>query len=322
MQTSDPGQTSSGNRSRFLRRPGLRVYWRFARPFTLMVPAIGMLSGACIALGADPRFISHWAQAPLAIARNMGLGALMAAVLNVASNGLNQIFDLDIDRINKPHRPLPAGELTIKQAGTMTAICFTFGLMLALAVNIQCFVLALSAFLLTSCYSVPPFRTKRWALAANLTVAMPRGTLLIVAGWSTVKSVWNFEPWYIGAIFGLFIFGANNTKDFSDVDGDRAGNCLTWPVKYGARRTAAMIAPFFVIPFLFLLGGVDWGILSGNRFGLTSMGILLPLLGSTIAFLMVTQPEKLSSGENHISWKLIYLMVLFSQAGLAISYLL
>ena len=28
-----------------------------------------------------------------------------------------------------------------------------------------------------------------------------------------------------GLIMGLFVFGANNTKDFSDVEGDRAGNC-------------------------------------------------------------------------------------------------
>ena len=34
-------------------------------------------------------------------------GALMAAVLNAASNAINQIYDLDIDRVNKPKRPLP-----------------------------------------------------------------------------------------------------------------------------------------------------------------------------------------------------------------------
>ena len=46
------------------------------------------------------------------------LGALMAAVLNSASNAINQIYDLDIDRVNKPkrplrkqkHRPPPAGD--------------------------------------------------------------------------------------------------------------------------------------------------------------------------------------------------------------------
>jgi len=32
----------------------------------------------------------------------------MAAVLNGASNGINQIYDLAIDRVNKPKRPIPS----------------------------------------------------------------------------------------------------------------------------------------------------------------------------------------------------------------------
>lgn len=297
-------------------------YWRFARPFTLMVPAFGMLSGAGIALGAQPRFVSDWATTPAQIGLHMILGALMASILNAASNGLNQIYDLEIDRINKPSRPLPSGQLSMRQARIMTWICFGVGWSLALFVSPHCFVLAVLASLLTSAYSMPPFRTKRWALAANVTVALPRGTLLMVAGWSTVKSVWNIEPWFVGAVFGLFVFGANNTKDFSDVEGDRAGNCQTWPVKYGARRTAYMIAPFLVLPFLLLVGGLSWGVLSGNAISLTLLGISLPILGMCVVYLMLCHPERLSAGENHISWKLIYLMALLSQAGLAISYLI
>ena len=42
-------------------------------------------------------------------------GTLMAAVLNAANNAINQIYDLDIDRVNKPKRPLPAGTLTMRR---------------------------------------------------------------------------------------------------------------------------------------------------------------------------------------------------------------
>ena len=49
--------------------------------------------------------------------------------------------------------------------------------------------------------------------------------LLKVAGWSSVKTIAGVEPWYIGAIFGLFLLGATTTKDFADMDGDRRGGC-------------------------------------------------------------------------------------------------
>src|SRR5262249_45519624 len=82
-----------------------------ARPFPLVAPALGFLSGAATAIGAFPR--EPWSQglvvAPL-------IGSVMAAVLNAGNNALNQIYDLDIDRTNKPNRPLPAGRLTLRQA--------------------------------------------------------------------------------------------------------------------------------------------------------------------------------------------------------------
>ncbi len=43
----------------------------------------------------------------------VALGSLCASFLNAASNAINQIYDLEIDRVNKPNRPLVTGELSI-----------------------------------------------------------------------------------------------------------------------------------------------------------------------------------------------------------------
>ena len=71
------------------------VLFEFSRPFTLVAPALGFASGAATAAGAFPReaLTQGLIVYPL-------IGLLMAAVLNAASNALNQIYDLDIDRIN------------------------------------------------------------------------------------------------------------------------------------------------------------------------------------------------------------------------------
>ena len=52
---------------------------------------------------------------------------------------------------------------------------------------------------------------------ASLTIAIPRGILLKVAGWAMVAHVAFTEPWYLGGIFGLFLIGASTTKDFADI---------------------------------------------------------------------------------------------------------
>jgi hypothetical protein len=87
----------------------------FSRPFTLVAPALGFLSGAATAYGAAPRETWH-----TDLIVYPAIGALMAAVLNAASNALNQIYDLEIDRVNKPKRPLTSGRLSMRDAWLFT----------------------------------------------------------------------------------------------------------------------------------------------------------------------------------------------------------
>ena len=249
------------------------VYLEFARPFTLLPPLVGFLSGSVTALGAEPPLVEIAWLYPI-------LGAVMAATLNAASNGLNQICDLDIDRISKPERPLPSGRLDRRSAWIFTAACWAAALAAAWFVNPsggrECFLIVLAGSAFVWMYSAPPLRTKRLGMLANLTVAIPRGLLLKVAGWSAVRTVMDPEPWFIGLVFGLFLLGATTTKDFADIAGDRLGDCRTLPVVYGRRGAARRIAPFFVVPFLLVPLGVRFGLLTGNP-------LLLDLLGGGLA---------------------------------------
>lgn len=297
-------------------------YWTFIRPFTLLVPATGMLAGALMALGAEPKWVSDWSQGPLETASRMLAGALLAASLNAYSNALNQIYDIEIDRINKPHRLLPCGGLSLRQAWMVAWFFLGLALLLALAVNRECFLIVVAAAGVTFIYSAPPLRTKSRGLWANLTIALPRGTLLVAAGWSTVKTVLQPEPWYIGALFGAYFLGAVTTKDFSDVEGDRAGRCRTLPVLYGIRRAAWMISPFFVLPFLAIFPAGLFGFLNANLMVLALLGTVLPLWGAYIVYLLVREPDQLAGPENHPGWKHMYLLTLAAQFGFALAYLL
>jgi 4-hydroxybenzoate polyprenyltransferase len=293
----------------------------FSRPFTLVAPALGFASGAATAYGAVPR--EGWTPAILLYPF---IGLTMAAVLNAASNALNQIYDLEIDRVNKPKRPLPSGRLSMRAAWTFTLAAYLVASILAWLVQPggrhECFWIVMAATVITILYSVPPARTKRLGIWANLTIAVPRGVLLKVAGWSSVKTIAGFEPWYIGTIFGLFLLGASTTKDFADMAGDARGGCRTLPIIYGVRRAAWMISPSFVVPFLMIAIGAWTRVLTGNAMLLQLLAAAMTAYGLYVCYLMLRRPEDLALEENHVSWAHMYRMMFVAQIGFAIAYLL
>jgi 4-hydroxybenzoate polyprenyltransferase len=298
-----------------------RAYLELGRPFTLIAPGLGFLSGAITAVGAYPRDALTWPVLAPAL-----LGSVMAMVFNAGNNALNQIYDLEIDRVNKGKRPLPSGRLTIGEAWVFTVVTYALTLVLAWLVapggRHECFWIVLAAVVMTYIYSVPPLRTKRLGIWANVTIAIPRGVLLKVAGWSAVKTVVGAEPWYIGGIFGLFLLGASTTKDFADMEGDRKGGCRTLPIVYGVTRAAWMISPSFVVPFVLINVGAAAGVLTGHAALLHLLGGIMTAYGLYVCYLMLKRPEDLAVEENHVSWAHMYRMMFVAQIGFALAYLL
>jgi 4-hydroxybenzoate polyprenyltransferase len=249
---------------------------------------------------------------------------LAAGVLNAASNGLNQIFDIANDRINKPHRPLPSGALTMGQAWTFTIATYVLALAMVAVVNIETFAIYVIAALATVAYSAPPIRLKRHPVGSNLIIALVRGWLLKVAGWAAVATVLtSVEPWYIGSIYFVFLLGATTTKDFADIEGDRAAGCITLPVKFGAPWSARIITPSFILPWLMLPLGIALHILSGDRIAILALSALMLAWGAYVAYLINKDPHSLvSEGENHPTWSHMYWMMMVGHLGLAGAYLI
>ena len=325
----------------------LRHYVTLARPFTLVPPLLGIVSGAVCAFGSAHNPDSEY-RLTLPVVLTVVLGSLCASFMNAASNAINQIYDLEIDRVNKPKRPLVTGALSLRQAWWFTWVFYALALFptwlvvpypyeswaekaAAPIAEHQCFFIYLAGLVFTFVYSDPRFgRTKTMGMGANLTIAIPRGVLLKVAGWAMVASVFYAEPWYIGAIFGLFLVGAAGTKDFADIEGDRAGGCRTLPIVHGVKKAAWIIAPFFVLPWLLIPLGAylpdpanpELTILTGDPLLLTGLGVLLTLWGAYTVWLLVRDPHSLTATENHPSWRHMYLMMMAAQIGFALAYVL
>ncbi len=324
----------------------LSLYLQLARPFTLLPPLLGIVSGSVCAFGSahnpDPM-----ARLTSSVLLTVVLGSLCASFMNAASNAINQIYDLEIDRLNKPDRPLVTGALSIREAWVFSWIFYALALvptwlvvpypyetwsekLFAPLAAHQCFFIYLAGLIFTFVYSAPGLgRTKTRGMLANFTIAIPRGVLLKVAGWAMVATIWATEPWFLGAVIGIFLIGAASTKDFADIPGDRAGGCRTLPIVYGVEKAAWIIAPFFVLPWLLLPVGAFVSdpqnpahpILTGNAWLLACLGIGLALWGAYTVYLLVRDPASLTATENHPSWRHMYLMLMAAQIGLALAYL-
>jgi 4-hydroxybenzoate polyprenyltransferase len=288
------------------------------RPFTLLAPAFGMLSGAVVAWGAHPRFW-HLGPSTASWIADLAIGSAAAALLNGASNVLNQVFDLDVDRINKPDRVLPSGRLRPRAALAIAVVLYAVSLSAAYTINFPCFSLFVAGAVSTVLYSAPPFRLKRFVWVSNLTIAIPRGVLLKVAGWSVTKSVWSAEAWYIGLVFGLFLFGATSSKDFADMEGDRAGGIETVPLRYGQRKAVGAMYPFFTAPFVLLAVGALSGLFSGNAYVLAGVGLICAVWGHLVTRMLLLDPSHRLT-ENHPSWRHMYYLMFALQAGLVVAY--
>ena len=276
---------------------------------------IGIFSGALIGYGASRVAF------PVV---HVSLAVLAAGVLNAASNGLNQICDLENDRINKPHRPLPSGVMPLRSAWIFVAVTYAISLAMAAFVNWETFVIYAVAALATFAYSAPPVRLKRHPVGSNLVIALIRGWLLKVAGWAAVATVLtSVEPWYIGFIYFVFLLGATTTKDFADIEGDRAAGCITLPVRYGAAWSARAISPAFIAPWLLLPLGLALNVLHGRASAILALAAIMLAWGAYVIYLINRDPHRLvSEGENHPAWHHMYWMMMVGHLGLAGAYLL
>lgn len=285
----------------------IKHYIKLSRPFTLLAPVIGYLCGAVMAWRAEGGGF------PAAV----WLGAAAAALINAFSNSLNQIYDIEIDRINQPGRPLPSAALTMKQAGVFTAVSVAAALALAALVNLYLLAIFAAAAFSTWLYSAPPARTKTRGLWANVTIAFPRGVLIMVAGWAAVTAPDSADPWAAGGVLALFVFGAASTKDFADTEGDRANGVKTLPIIYGPATAAKIIAPFLIVPFLFIPAIVAAGALDSVVLPLTA----LALYGAFVSWKMIKQYSNNGAASTSRSvWIHMYLLLMLAQIGFAVCY--
>ena len=169
------------------------------------------------------------------------LAAGSASLISAGGYALNDYFDLEIDRINRPERVLPEGVITPKKALLFSISLFASGLILSLFLKPLSVVMSVAAIIFLSLYSA---RFKRELLIGNVTVSLICTLTFIYGG------VFSHNPEisYVPALFAfLFHMGRELIKDMEDMEGDKALKSETFPIAYGTRNSQLLIIAIFVI---------------------------------------------------------------------------
>ena len=191
----------------------LLAYLRLMRPANIVTAFADILAGSAIALAlANPEAESF---AESLTAHGSDILLLLVSTLGLYGGGVvfNDVFDLSLDKVERPERPLPSGKASLKGAILLGASLLLLGLLAALGVSWQSGCVALVIIALVLLYNS---WAKHYTLWGPLTMGLCRaGNLLL--GVSIIPAI-AIEHGYVGLIPLLYI-GAITLVSQGEVNG-------------------------------------------------------------------------------------------------------
>jgi len=175
------------------------------------------------------------------------LASLPAALIAAAGNVINDVYDIETDRISHPERVLPLGTITKTEVKIEYLVLNALAGIISVNISITLFILVFVSALLLLVYSA---YLKKIPLVGNITIAALTGLAFIYGGFA----VGNPEAAIIPALFAFLINLIREVvKDVQDVEGDRKQNINTFPVKYEIEfaKKLAIIITIILIAFTF-----------------------------------------------------------------------
>jgi homogentisate phytyltransferase/homogentisate geranylgeranyltransferase len=245
------------------------VLWRFSRPHTIVGTGISIaglyaIAAAEGAAGGAPDL----------------LATLVAGLtVNVAIVGVNQITDVEIDRVNKPWLPIAAGDLSPGAARAIVIACTAIPLAMAVTQGAVETVAVAAALAVGAAYSLPPLRLKRFPVAASLCITGVRSLIVNLGVYWHFAGTVSPPVWALCLFVLPFSFAIAVLKDVPDLEGDRRFSIRTFTVRFGARRVfhlglsalgLAYGGMIFLAPWL-LAGHVQPAVLVGGHAGAAAL---------------------------------------------------
>lgn len=216
--------------------------FRIGNTFTGVV---GVILGAIVALGGVP-------SGDYAVIT--ALQATSVLCFMASWNALNDIFDLDIDRVNRPDRPLPSGAISLRNAKIATSmmmltssVCMFLAWLTVHSMGnefgewLPSLLIWLVALFLLANYEFPnSLRLKDRGLPGNIAISVSVG-LVVVFGAAGVLQPYNQRAWALFLVGVFYNTSREVVKDIEDMDGDEGRNTLAMRLGADSARTASWV---------------------------------------------------------------------------------
>ncbi len=269
--------------------PWLYSFWKFARPHTIIGTTLSVLALYLIAIDDHSNFFN---QSSFIYSLILLLVTWISCLCgNVYIVGLNQLEDVEIDKINKPYLPIAAGEFSLFSGQIIVAIMGVFALSLALIGGPFLLGTVGISLAIGTVYSLPPIRLKRFPVLAALCIFIVRGVIVnlgiflsFIWGWEKFDEVsgslnkWMVEigeiillkksliipeipptVWALTLFVIVFTFAIAIFKDIPDIEGDRQYNINTFTIKLGVFAVFNLARWVLTICYIgMIIFGVVW----------------------------------------------------------------
>jgi geranylgeranylglycerol-phosphate geranylgeranyltransferase len=246
-------------------------YFKLSRPLNVLISMLSIWVAAIIASG-------------FVFSTVLLLAIATAGLITAGANIINDIFDVEIDRINKPQRLIAAGVVPVSCAWFYFGFSYGAGLLIAWIAGIDLFLFACLFALLLYWYSA---RLKRMVLWGNAVVSLSTGFAFIYGA----MAVNNWEAGVIPAIFAFcFHFGREIIKDMQDVSGDSSEHANTFPIRYGRKKSVLLVNIIFGVLIILTIIPYILNIYNARYLAVVIAGVDVVLLSVSIVLWMKYDP--------------------------------
>ena len=288
------------------------AFWKFSRPHTIIGTTLSVLGLYLIA------YADVGAKAVSSTGSSIQLSQLVGSWIaclcgNVYIVGLNQLEDVEIDRINKPHLPLVSGEFSVAAAQLIIAITGSLALLSAWLLGPFLLGMVGISLAIGTAYSLPPIRLKRFPFWAALCIFSVRGAIVNLGlflhfSWVLQKNqsipsvVWALTLFILVFTFAIAIF-----KDIPDMEGDRQYHITTFTIKLGQQAVFNLARWVLTVCYLGIaLAGILW-LPSVNSLFLVITHLLALVLMWWRSFKVDLQDKSAIAQFYQFIWKLFFL---------------
>ncbi|MGL5081315.1 MAG: homogentisate phytyltransferase [Microcoleaceae cyanobacterium] len=291
--------------------------WKFSRPHTIIGTSLSVLGLSLIALSSR---VQNWQNHPSILESLIAvtMAGLTCLLGNLYIVGLNQLEDIEIDRINKPHLPLASGEYSNRQAQIIVGVAGILGVILAATQGPFLLATIGLSLVIGTAYSLPPIRLKRFPFWAAFCILTVRGVvvnlgLFLHFDWIFSGRDPDYSPmfppevWILTLFVLIFTVAIAIFKDIPDLEGDRQYNISTLTIRVGT--VAVFNLTRWVLAACYL-GIILLGIVFDSSIQplllITTHGLALGLMGWRSRQVDLENKASISSFYQFI-WKLFFL---------------